>query len=32
MPLEKGDKETFVDAIEINIINGYKNLTGNYTF
>lgn len=28
--LEKKDKESFVTAIEDNVINGYVNLTGNY--
>lgn len=30
--LEKGDKNAFIEAVELNIINGYKNLTGNYEF
>lgn len=30
--LENNDKMAFIDAIEINILNGYINLTGNYEF
>ena len=30
--LENKDKEAFIDAIEVNILNGYINLTGNYEF
>ncbi|MPM14071.1 HTH-type transcriptional repressor RspR [bioreactor metagenome] len=30
--LEKKDKDAFVEAVEINILNGFINLTGNYQF